>query len=111
MENIIKNTRTIYTTNADLQKMSRNTIIHSTTSVGDGKVLANITTYNIIITYDKIVELLIKKRYTIEQEICLTNKGIVDLTNEEYRAYRAYVEECKTNARQFLEERYQALGV
>ena len=111
MENIIKNTRTIYTTNADLQKMGRNTIVHSTTSVGDGKVLAHITTYNIVITYDILVERLIKERYSQGQEFALINKGIADINNSEYVAYRAYVETCKQNARHFLEERYQALGV
>lgn len=74
------------------------------------KYLVNYISYNTVIGYDKIVQGLIKDKYSIEEEICLTNKGIVDSNNEEYVEYRNYVEQCKINARVFIEERYNAVG-
>lgn len=109
----LKHTKTIFITTEVLQNPPKNTIINSYETVtinGDQKIVANVTTYNTIIGYDKIVEGLIKDKYSIEEEICLTNKGMKDITNAEYVEYRNYVEQCKINARIFIEERYNALG-
>lgn len=67
------------------------------------------TSYNML-PYEKIVEGLIKDKYSIEEELCLTNKRINDPLNIEYFEYRKYVEDCKTKARAFIEERKNAIG-
>lgn len=109
----LKNTRTVLLPEEFLQNTPQNMVIHNYQTVindEETKIIANVTTYNILIGYDKIVEGLIKDKYSIEQELCLTNKGIKDATNTEYVEYRNYVEQCKINARAFIEERYNAIG-
>lgn len=46
-------------------------------------------------TYEQKLISLIRAKYSIDDEIALTNKGIADSTNAEYVAYRAYVSQCK----------------
>lgn len=109
----LKMTETLFMTETDLNELPSTAKINSKQTVeidGHQGYLVNYTIYNTVIGYDKIVEGLIKDRYSIEQELCLTNKGIKDATNTEYVEYRNYVEQCKINARVFIEERYNALG-
>ena len=100
-------------TQEQLDKVHNYSKIISISSVdinGETKMLVNYVSYNTVIGYDKIVQGLIKDRYSIEEEICLTNKGMKDITNAEYVEYRNYVEQCKINARIFIEERYNTIG-
>lgn len=109
----LKRNQTLVLTQEQLAKVQEYSKIVSKQNVtvnGETKMLVNYISYNTVIGYDKIVEGLIKDRYSIEQEICLTNKGMVDMTNTEYVEYRNYVEQCKINARVFIEERYNATG-
>lgn len=109
----LKRNLTMVLTQEQLAKVQEYSKILSITNVvinGETKMLVNYISYDTIIGYDKIVEGLIKDRYSIEEEICLTNKGMKDITNAEYVEYRNYVEQCKINARVFIEERYNALG-
>lgn len=109
----LKRNQTLILTQEQLAKVQEYSKIVSKQNVtvnGETKMLVNYVSYNTIIGYDKIVEGLIKDRYSIEQELCLTNKGIVDPNNAEYVEYRAFVEQCKINARVFIEERYNATG-
>ena len=46
-------------------------------------------------TYEQKLIALIRAKYSVDNEIALTNKGIADSSNVEYVAYRAYVKECK----------------
>lgn len=109
----LKSTQTYALTNDELTRLLENSVLINSQNVtvnGEEKLIVTLTRYNTTIGYDKIVEGLIKDRYSIEQEICLTNKGMKDMTNTEYVEYRNYVEQCKINARVFIEERYNAIG-
>lgn len=46
-------------------------------------------------TRDDLIADLIHLKYTYDQEIALLNKGLLDNQNQEYIAYRDYVNECK----------------
>lgn len=46
-------------------------------------------------TRDDLISDLIHLKYSYDQEIALLNKGLQDVNNVEYVAYRAYVNECK----------------
>ena len=46
-------------------------------------------------TRDDLIADLIHLKYTYDQEIALLNKGLQDVNNSEYIAYRNYVAECK----------------
>jgi hypothetical protein len=46
--------------------------------------------------YAKIVTAIISERYSKDDELALTNKGIEDSANADYVAYREWVNEIKT---------------
>lgn len=46
-------------------------------------------------TRDDLIADLVHLKYTYDQEITLLNKGLQDVNNIEYIAYRNYVSECK----------------
>lgn len=46
--------------------------------------------------YAKIVTAIISERYSKDDELALTNKGIEDSANADYIAYREWVNEIKT---------------
>ena len=67
------------------------------------------TTYSKI-TYESLVNKLVKEKYSDSEEFALINKGIEDNTHTEYVVYRKYVEECKKIARTFIDERTSVIG-
>lgn len=95
-----------------VESLRKRAVIHSYEPIitydGKAKIRVSYTRYNMS-KYERIVEGLIKERYTIEEEIALTNKGIKDSSNVEYVAYRNFVEECKAKAKAYTEERDNAL--
>ena len=50
--------------------------------------------------YENLVETLIRKRYTINQELAILRQRDVKL--EEFYAYNIYAEECKQKAKEIL---------
>lgn len=75
--------------------------------ISNGNV--SFTTYSKI-TYERLVNKLVKEKYSDSEEFALINKGIEDNTNTEYVVYRKYVEECKKIARTFIDERTSVIG-
>ena len=67
------------------------------------------TTYSKI-TYESLVNKLVKEKYSDSEEFALINKGIADNNNDEYIEYRNFVANCKKIAREFIEERQTLLG-
>lgn len=61
------------------------------------------------ITYDKLVNKLVKERYSDSEEFAILRKAINGITDE-YYIFNAYVEECKAKAKQFIAEREGALN-
>ena len=102
-ENGLKKTLTKVVKKDVLERLKKSVIIHSFEDVGE-KVLVTFTKYNMS-KYEEIVEGLIEDRYSVKEEICLTNKGVLDPNNAEYVEYRAFVEVCKEKARAFISER------
>ena len=62
------------------------------------------------ISYESLTVKLIREKYPLSEEFALINKGIADPQHTEYVAYREYVEQCKTEAKQFITERYAVLN-
>lgn len=110
----LKKTNVIIVNEDYLANLNQNGIVvHSTQRTiinGVSKVIVSYTSWNTVLGYNEIVRGLVKDRYTIEDEIALTNKGIANPSDEEYIEYRNYVAECKNKARVFIEERYNAVG-
>ena len=96
-----------------VETLKKRAVVHSYEPIitydGKAKIRVSYTRYNMS-KYNEIVEGLINDRYSIKEEICLTNKGIKDDNNVEYVAYRNYVDECKAKAKAYIEERDNALA-
>lgn len=82
-------------------------VYYSNLIISNGSV--SFTTYSKI-TYERLVNKLVKEKYSDSEEFALINKGIEDNTNTEYVVYRKYVEECKKIARTFIDERTSVIG-
>ena len=96
-----------------VESLKKRAVVHSYEPIitydGKAKIRVSYTRYNMS-NYDAIVEGLINDKYSIKKEIALTNKGMKDITNAEYVAYRNYVDECKAKARAYVDERDSALA-
>ena len=92
-----------------LKPISKRSIIHSKKLQTDGTYLVEYTIYNMS-SYETIVNQLVKEKYSDSEEFALINKGIANYNNEEYLEYRTYVEQCKTEAKAFIEERKSIIG-
>ena len=88
--------------------LKHNSVLHFTKAQDDGTYLVKYTEYNMM-PYNKLVNLLVKERYSDSEEFNLINDGIADSNNAKYKEYRSYVEECKARAKAFIEERNKAL--
>ena len=62
------------------------------------------------ISYAKLVNQLVKERYSDSEEFAILRKAINNGITEEYQLYNAYVEECKERAKAFIEKRTKALN-
>lgn len=60
--------------------------------------------------YGEVANRLIKQKYSDSEEFALLRKSITNPNNEEFITYNAYVEQCKVEAKAFIEERKQILG-
>lgn len=108
MELTLKQTITETVNKARLDEIKRFYVVNSeenvVTVLGLPYYKVTYTKYNMS-SYDRIVELMVKEKYRIEEEICLTNKGITNSRDTEYVAYRNFVEQCKQTAKAFVNER------
>ena len=104
MKKVVKNTA--------LEKVLKNCVVISKQPVmQDGELYYNIEFIKYqSISYEALVNRLIKAKYTDSSEFAVINKGIADATNIEYVEYRSYVEECKKQARGFVAERVSLFG-
>ena len=57
------------------------------------------------ITYDELVNGMVREKYSDSEEFAILRKAINNPTLEEYVAYNTYVEDCKTKAKAFVAER------
>lgn len=57
-------------------------------------------------SYENLVVNAIRKRYSIDEELAILRQR--DVKPEEFLDYNTYVEECKTNAKAYIEERENA---
>lgn len=67
------------------------------------------TTYSKI-TYESLVNKLVKEKYSDSEEFAILRKAIGNPNNDEYLIYNAFVEDCKIKARAFVEERDSKLA-
>lgn len=68
------------------------------------------TTFSVYsnISYEDLVNKLVKERYSDSEEFAILRKAINGVTDE-FVAYNTYVEECKTQAKAFIAERDSSL--
>ena len=83
-----------------------NDISYTNLVVTDTEV--SFTTYSKI-TYDNLVNQLVKERYSDSEEFAILRKAMTEKTDEFY-IYNAYVEDCKVRAKAFIQERDKVLG-
>ena len=76
--------------------------------INNGNV--SFTTYSNI-SYDDLVKKLIRKKYSADDEYKLHREAFINGLTTEFYEYNDYVEECKTQAKNFIEERNKVLGV
>lgn len=97
------------TSEEKIKKLGTYIFINSKKLQSDGNYLITYTMYSPG-KYEVIVNQLIKQKYSDSEEFALINKGIINNQDEEYVTYRAYVEQCKEEARVFIEERKKVIG-
>lgn len=66
-------------------------------------------TYYSPVSYEQLVNQLVKQRYSDSEEFAILRKAINGITDE-YLIYNAYVEECKVKAKAFISERERAVN-
>ena len=69
----------------------------------DENSCATFTTYSNI-SYNDLVNQLVKERYSDSEEYAILRKALKEKTDEFY-IYDAYVEECKVKAKEFIAKR------
>lgn len=62
------------------------------------------------ISYEKLVAKLVREKYNADEESAIQRKAIMNGVTDEFLIYNAYVEECKLQAKAFIEEREKALN-
>lgn len=60
--------------------------------------------------YETIVNKLIAERYTIQDELAIQRKHQKGVNEAEFNEYDMFVEECKAQAKAFINERKKVLG-
>lgn len=65
-------------------------------------------TYYSPVSYEALVNQLVKERYSDSDEFAILRKAINGITDE-YHIYNTYVEECKVRAKEFIQERNKIL--
>lgn len=66
-------------------------------------------TYYLPISYEVLVNQLVRERYSESDEFAILRKAINGITDE-YTTYNTYVEECKVRAKEFITERERVLN-
>lgn len=61
-------------------------------------------------SYEDLAKKLIREQYSLEDEYKLHREAIMNGINDEFLTYNAYVEGCKTIAKDFISQREKAIG-
>lgn len=61
------------------------------------------------ISYEELVNKLVKERYSDSEEFAILRKALTEKTNEFY-IYNSYVEDCKERAKAFIVERESVIN-
>jgi hypothetical protein len=62
------------------------------------------------ISYDNLVKKLIREKYSADDEYKLHREAFINGLSDEFHIYNAYVEQCKLDAKAFIEERERVLN-
>lgn len=57
------------------------------------------------ISYEELVSSLVREKYPINEEFAILRKAFNNPYNDEFIVYNEYVEECKVEAKKFIQER------
>lgn len=61
-------------------------------------------------TYEELVNQMVREKYPVNEEFAILRKAINGITDE-YLIYNTYVEECKAQAKAFVQERNKMTNV
>ena len=92
-----------------LKTLGSDVIIHSKELQEDGTYLITYTRY-VMGNYNSIVNKLVKQKYSDSEEFAILRKSVGNPYNAEYIEYNAYVEDCKSKAKEFIKQRQKELG-
>lgn len=92
-----------------LKTLGGGVIIHSKELQKDGTYLVTYTRY-VMGNYNFIVNKLVKQKYSDSEEFAILRKSVGNPYNAEYIEYNAYVEDCKSKAKEFIKQRQKELG-
>ena len=98
--------------NALIEKIVKNFAIGRNVTLKNLTIVngnATFTTYSNI-SYEELVNQLIAERYTIQDELSIQRKYQRGANTLEFDEYYNFVEQCKTKAKQFIEEREKVVG-
>lgn len=60
--------------------------------------------------YDVLVNGMVREKYSESQEFAILRKSITNPLNEEFIEYNVYVEDCKLQAKEFIQKRNEAIN-
>lgn len=83
-------------------------VVYSNLIIDENKV--SFTTYSNI-SYENLVAQLVAEKYSLTEENAIQRKAIMYGITDEFHIYNAYVEQCKLDAKAFIEERNKAMVV
>lgn len=95
-----------------LEVLLRNSVLLEKTPImKDGEVWYQVKVRRYSpIAYENIVNGLVRDRYSESTEFAILRKAINYPSNAEYVEYNAYVEECKSLAKAYIDERTALFG-
>lgn len=96
-------------TEEQLQRLEKTTKIETKELTQNGDYVITFARYERG-SYEVIVNKLVKDRYSDSEEFAILRKSINNPYNAEFVEYNTYVEQCKLEAKAFIEERKQKVG-
>lgn len=101
----IKTTKAVINKNKDIKLQLPKTTIEvlETIDYQENYLMVTYTKYSNI-TYDELVNGMVREKYSESEEFAILRKAMTNLTDE-FTEYNAYVESCKIQAKEWINQR------
>lgn len=101
----IKQTKTVVDKNKDIKEQLPKTMIEiiSTEEYKQNFLIVTYTKYSNI-SYNELVNGLVRDKYSESEEFAILRKAMTNLTDE-FNEYNTYVEQCKIQAKEWINQR------